>query len=119
MHGCRIARHEAAATRACSSSTRQFSNDVREVYYIHTLSGRIIGSALELQLRCAWNDLVGAPRRARIIASATDKKVLFTDDVAEAINALAYEEAGDQDRQVVGNDDHSGIADRQNHDLIA
>jgi exosortase len=88
------------STRSCREVSvleldRQSSDDVREIYYVYTLDGQIVGSALELQLRCAWNDLVGAPRRARIIALATDDKGLSTDDVAEAINALAYEGAGD------------------------
>jgi exosortase len=98
------ARLSDCSTRSCREVNvlgldRQFSDDVREIYYVYTLGGRIVGSALELQLRYAWNDLVGAPHRARIIALATDDKGLSTDDVAEAINALAYVEAGDQDHQ--------------------
>ena len=69
---------------------RQFSNDVRHVYYVYALGGRIIGSPLELQLQRAWNGFVGAPQQARIIAVATDGEAeLRPADIAEAINALA------------------------------
>ena len=69
---------------------RQFSNHLRHVYYVYALGGRIIGSALELQLQLAWNRLVGAPHQARIIAVASDgEAALRPADIAEAINALA------------------------------
>ena len=66
-------------------------NNLRHVYYVYALGGRIIGSALELQLQLAWNRLVGAPHQARIIAVASDgEAALRPADIAEAINALAY-----------------------------
>ena len=69
---------------------RQFSNNVRHVYYVYAVGGRIIGSALELQLQRAWSGFVGAPQQARIIAVATDGEAeLRPADIAEVINALA------------------------------
>jgi len=73
-----------------------FSNNIRHVYYAYALGGRIIGSALELQLQRAWNGFVGAPQQARIIAVASDGKAeLRPGDIAEAINALASGKARD------------------------
>jgi exosortase len=69
---------------------RQFSNDVRHVYYVYALGGRIIGTALELQLQRAWNGFIGAPQQTRIIAVASDGEAeLRPADIAEALNALA------------------------------
>ena len=75
---------------------RQFSDNVRHVYYVYALGARIIGSALELQLHLAWNRLVGAPHQARIIAVASDGTAeLRPSDIAETINALASGEPRD------------------------
>jgi hypothetical protein len=75
---------------------RQFSNNVRHVYYVYALRGRLIGSALELQLQRAWNGFVGAPQEARVIAMASDDKAeLRPADIAEAINALASGKASE------------------------
>jgi len=75
---------------------RQLSDDVRHVYYVYALGGKIIGSALELQLQRAWNGFVGTPRRARILAVASEGKAeLRATEIAEALNALASRGARD------------------------
>ena len=69
---------------------RQSSKDVRHVYYVYALGDQIIGSALELQLRGAWNAIIGKPRQAKIIAVASDSKTgLRAEVVAEMLYALA------------------------------
>jgi len=68
---------------------RQFSSDVRHVYYVYALDDRIIGSALQLQLQRAWNTLVRAPRQARIVAVASDGGMeLPAVDIVEVLMAL-------------------------------
>jgi EpsI family protein len=72
---------------------RKFSDDVRHIYYAYALGGRMIGSALELQLQRAWSRFVGAHSTARVVAIASNSKSeLSAEDVVKALSAIVTSE---------------------------